>query len=82
MMGRERIIADIVLLVAVLFLPYWIYVPLIGAAMILFPLFWEAIACAFIVEALYGTGSLKLPLLAALLLAALLPVREQLRFSF
>lgn len=81
-MTKERLIATSIILIAILFLPHWIYLPLIGGACILFPLYWEAIVFGFLIDALYGTGTLRLAILAAALLLALLPVRERLRFSF
>lgn len=81
-MSRERLIATGTILLAILFLPYWIYLPLIGAAMILFPLYWEAIVFGFLIDTLYGTGTLRFAVIATVLLLALLPVRERLRFSF
>lgn len=44
------------LLVAVLFLPYWIYVPAIFAAIMIYPMFWEGMILSFLVDALYGSG--------------------------
>ncbi len=81
-MKKERIIATLVIFFAILFLPYWIYLPLIGAAMILFPLYAEAIAFGFLIDALYGTDTYRLALVALFILIALLPFRERLRFSF
>ena len=81
-LGARELIATAVILFSVLFLPYWVYLPLIGAAMILLPLYWEAIIFGFLIDALYGAGTFRLALIATAVLLALLPVRERLRFSF
>lgn len=81
-----RFIAVIIILLSVIFFPYWLYLPLLGAAIIFFPLFWEAILVALLIDVLYGGGigratALFSPMavLATTLLLVMLPVRERLR---
>ncbi|MEK7135078.1 MAG: hypothetical protein AAB780_00025 [Patescibacteria group bacterium] len=83
-----RLGAVLVLLLAIIFLPYWLYLPLLGAAMIAFPFFWEAILLALLVDVLYGGGvggvaQLLSPMafVATLLLIVLLPLRERIRVN-
>lgn len=82
-----RLMGLLVVLVAILVLPYWLYIPILFLVVILVPFFWEGILLAFLIAVLYG-GELKgelevFPSIAAyvlLFLVVLLPVRERLRF--
>jgi hypothetical protein len=81
-----RILATVVTLLSIIFLPYWVYLPFLLAFMILFPFFWEGIVLAFIIDILYGRGissfsELISPMAfsAMLLLMAVMPLRERLR---
>ena len=85
-MRRFRTISIIILFLATVFLPFWVYLPLIGAAMIFFPVFWEAIFFGLLIDVLYGGGIgsaselfSPMALSAALILIVLLPVRERIR---
>lgn len=81
-MMRYRHIASALLVLAILFLPYWAYAPLIAAAVVVFPFYWEAIVLGFLADALYGPpGSYRAALAALALVALLLPVRERLRWT-
>lgn len=78
--------ATIVTFFSIIFLPYWVYLPFLLASMIIFPLFWEGIALAFLVDILYGRGitgptELISPMAfsAMLILMAVMPLRERLR---
>ncbi len=54
-----RILAIIVLLISVLFMPFWLSV-LLGLGMIIyFPIFGEAVVIFFISDLLYGTQEIK-----------------------
>ena len=82
----RRILGSIVILVSILVLPYWVYVPLLFIGVILFPFFWEGILLVFLVSVVHGSGmailsSLVSPLALSLLfvLILLLPIRESLR---
>ncbi|MDO8424224.1 MAG: hypothetical protein Q7S54_01265 [bacterium] len=81
-----RLIATILLILSIIFLPYWIYVPALVAAMAAFPLFWESILLGFLIDVLYGEkiSSLSSFIFSAGFLALaglfiLLPLRERLR---
>ena len=87
-MRQFRYLSLIIIFLTVVFLPYWIYIPLLLSAMIFFPFFWEGIIFAFLIEALYGRGVVSFAellspaaLVAMLILIALLPVRERLRIN-
>ena len=81
-----RIIGTLIVLISILILPYWSYVPFLLVAMVYFPFYWEGIFLAFLIDILYGNGIGTLPslvspsaLLALILLVILLPLRERLR---
>ena len=82
----RRILGSVVIFVSILFLPYWVYIPVLFIGAVLFPFFWEGILFAFLVNVLHG-GEMKIfpslvsPLALSLLVALilLLPVRENLR---
>lgn len=82
---KYRYIAVVILFITILFLPYWVYVPLLLGAIIVFPFFWEAILLGFLIDALYGRElSLLTPFFSTafwciVALAVMLPVRTRLR---
>lgn len=85
-MMNLRLSSTLVVLLAIIFLPYWIYLPLLGAAMIIFPFYWEAVLLALLVDVLYGGGvsgmtELLSPMAfaATILLIILMPLRERIR---
>jgi hypothetical protein len=87
-MRRVRIVSTLILLLSIIFLPYWIYLPLLGAAIIFFPFFWEGIFLGLLIDVLYGGGigsvrSLLSPMAfaATILLIVMLPVRERIRVN-
>lgn len=54
-----RILAFILLLFSVLFLPFWVSVILALGAMVYFPVFWEATALFLLSDLLYGASEAK-----------------------
>ena len=73
-----RTLANLFLILAIIFLPYWFYVPALIVAMAFFPFFWEGVLFGFLIDILYGEGfSAGMLSLAGLLM--LLPLRERLR---
>jgi len=85
-MTRLRLSVVVILFFAIILFPFWIYIPLVGAAMIFFPFFWEGILLALLIDVLYGGGvgemsDLLSPMAfaATLLLIVLLPLRERVR---
>ena len=82
----RRVLGSTVILVSILVLPYWVYVPLLFIGAILFPFFWEGILLVFLVSVVHDRGmtvlsSLVSPLALSILVAliSLLPIRESLR---
>lgn len=82
----RRILCSVVILTSILFLPYWVYIPVLFVGIILFPFFWEGIFLAFLIDVIHGGGmkifpSLISPLALSVLvvLVALLYIRERLR---
>lgn len=79
-MNAYRHVISIALFLAVIFLPYWAYVPLLLAAALLLPFYWEAIPFGFLIDTLYGTSGLyPAALAAAAAVAVFIPLRERLR---
>lgn len=80
---KQRVLTSVALFLAILFLPYWIYVPLAVLATLLIPFYWEAVALGFIIDVLYGSDTgLRAPtaLIAVALVAVSLPLRERIRW--
>lgn len=75
-MKNKRFPAIIIIFLAVLFLPWWIYLPLLFIAVALLPLFWEGVFLGFLVDALYGQG-VSLPLISPIGLAVLIALAIQ-----
>lgn len=83
---NRRFLTAISTIIAIIFLPYWIYVPLLIFGMAIFPFYWEAILLGFLIDVLYGENIISLWSLASssafLVLVGLLilmPLRERLR---
>lgn len=80
-----RIISTIILILAIVLLPYWLYVPAIFVAMVYFHFFWEGVGLGFIIDILYGygTGFSQYPfaLSALAVLLIMLPLRDRLRIN-
>jgi len=80
-----RIITVIVLVLSIILLPYWIYLPALVIAIIYFRLFWEGIILASLVDILYGYGTwfshYQFSVYALFLFLLLLPIRDNLRFN-
>ena len=84
---KKRLSGLLILLLAIIFLPYWVYLPLLLVAIVIFPVFWEGVLFGLLIDVLYGWGVTAWPSLispvalsALLLVIILLPVRERLRF--
>jgi len=54
-----RILASFILLISILFLPFWISIIFAFLAIIYFTVFWEAIVILLLVDLLYGTKEIK-----------------------
>ncbi|OGI94510.1 hypothetical protein A3A03_02320 [Candidatus Nomurabacteria bacterium RIFCSPLOWO2_01_FULL_40_18] len=55
-----RILASIVLLFSILFMPFWVSVILALAGMAYFSFFWEAVLIFLLSDMLYGAPEIKL----------------------
>ncbi|MGB3922262.1 MAG: hypothetical protein WBL19_03290 [Minisyncoccia bacterium] len=83
----RRIFALIAVLLSILFLPYWLYVPMLLGAILIFPFFWEGIILALLIDVIHE-GAIKtfgdiftsFGFYTLLLLIILLPLRERLRY--
>lgn len=81
-----RPLATVALLLAIIFLPYWFYIPALLVAMAAFPLYWESILLGFLIDVLYGERINSLyslawsaSFLALIGLLLLIPLRARLR---
>jgi len=81
-----RALGIAIVLLAILVMPYWVYVPVLLISIFVFPFFWEAILFGFLIDVIYGSGidgfsSFISPFAfsALISLIILLPVRKRLR---
>ncbi len=82
----RRLFGSLIILISILFLPYWVYVPFLFLGIIFFPFFWEGILLALLIDFIHGAGVWGPSLLftsfgfsALISLIILLPIRERLR---
>jgi len=54
-----RILASVLLLISILFMPFWVSVVLALASMVYFSIFWEAIVLFLLSDLLYGVKEAK-----------------------
>jgi len=54
-----RILASLILLLSILFMPFWLSLFLAFGMMLYFPVFWESIILFLISDLLYGTGEAR-----------------------
>ena len=83
----RRVITSFILLISILFWPFWVSVLIALGAMLYFRIYWEATIAFLIVDLLYGTGAptLYLPVLASFFTAVVLLLvieisKKELRF--
>ncbi|MEK7060002.1 MAG: hypothetical protein AAB970_00060 [Patescibacteria group bacterium] len=55
----KRILAILILLLSILFMPFWLSVILALAGMIYFSFFWESVALFFLSDLLYGISEAR-----------------------
>lgn len=86
MTTRLRLGSVGLIFLVIVFFPYWVYLPVLGAGIIFFPFFWEAIFLGFLIDVLYGGGVSSashlfspMAFAAAVFLAVMLPVRDRIR---
>ena len=81
-----HIFGSLIVFFSILFSPYWIYIPVLLAAIVVVPFFWEGILFALMIETI-SLGKVEmltslvspLTVLALIVLIVLLPIREKLR---
>ena len=85
-MNKNRIIATVIIFLSIVFLPYWVYVPLLFLAIIFFPFFWEGVLYGFLIDAIYGEIALSFGgvltsygFWSVIVLMALLPIKQRIR---
>ena len=83
----KRALAYLLIFFSILFLPYWLYIPLIIAISVALPFFWEAVLFGFFIDVLYGEPESFLVLLksfhalvALVLVIATMVIKERIRF--
>ena len=79
----RRLLLDLIIFFSIIFLPYWFYIPLLVASIVVMPFFWEAVFLGFFIDMLYGLNVFfSIYALSALVLVALaLVFKERLRFN-
>ncbi len=80
-LNSHRLLASLVVFLSIIFLPYWLYLPILIVVAIVVPFYWEAIPFWFLTEALYGFSLSWWGVALLLFLIVLLPVRDKLRFE-
>lgn len=83
----RRIFASIIIFLSIIFLPYWIYLPMLLAAVAVFPIFWEGILLALLADVVYGGAFVNFDdvlssfgFYTLLVIILFLPLRERLRY--
>ncbi|MEK7194569.1 MAG: hypothetical protein AAB660_02690 [Patescibacteria group bacterium] len=83
-----RILFTLIVFLALIVTPYWIYFPLILIGIVLFPFYLEAILLGLIVDLVYGGGAnsnalfgFPFGIVVAILIFFTAPLREYLRFN-
>ena len=80
-LSNKRLYAEVVILIAIILLPYWIYLPLLALAILAIPFYWEAVLFVILIEVLYGVGSFHLVFVTIALIAVMIPVHERVRLG-
>ena len=84
----SRLVSYFIILLLILFTPYWIYIPVLLLAILVFPFFWEGVLFAILINTLYGYGggileALRsiLPLVTLGVVLVLIPIHNNLRIN-
>ena len=87
-MNNGRVYTTILIFVLVLVAPYWLYLPLLFAAVLIFPLYFEGIFLGFIIDVLYSghphpSFSIFYPvaLVTLLIVLVLIPLKKRMRIN-
>ena len=82
-----RILTSMLLLLSILFMPFWLSLILALAGMIYFAIFWEAVVLFFLSDLLYGIKEAKFSgaifvsfILSIIILIAIEAVKKKLKF--
>lgn len=85
---NRRLITNIIVLLCIVALPYWVYFPILIIALIVLPFYWEGILFAFLIDVLYGNNvhqelSFVFPLAiyTSVFVLILIPLRERIRLN-
>jgi len=85
-MNKWRHLITAFVLFSIILLPYWIYVPLFFAAIIVLPVYWEGIILGFLIDVFYGAGVESFPNIISsfafvgfILLIIVVPLKERIR---
>lgn len=86
MSKKYRTLSSIILILAVIFLPSYIYIPALALAIILLPFFWEGILIACLIDILYGPNIhtfssifSTFAFMATVAIAVIIPIRRRIR---
>lgn len=73
----------IIILLSIIFLPYWVYLPLLLLAIVMLPMFWEGILLGLLTDMLYGSmTAVSYPVVGIIVTALVIisiPLRARLR---
>jgi len=82
----RRLTGSLIVFLSILIFPYWIYIPVLCVAVIVFPFFWEGILLAMFIDFIYGSGIESFSALLfsvsfyiLILLILLVPLRTRIR---
>ena len=82
----KRLLISLPVLLVIIFLPYWVYLPLLLAGLVLIPLYWEGLILAFLIDVLYGSAAhpgisfnFTFALVSLIIILIMIPIRKRLR---
>lgn len=84
---KKRIITTVLIVVSVIIMPYWFYLPVLFLAVIIFPFYWEGLLVVFFIDVIYGSGfglgHLFSPLVISVLVALAISIlfRDNIRLT-
>lgn len=83
-----RLIADILIILVILWGPWWLMLTMLIVGILYFPKYYEAFIFGIVIDAVYGTSqsgffgyNVKYTLLTLVLLAVYLPLRKRFRIN-
>ena len=82
----RRFLISVPVLLSIIFLPYWVYLPLLLVALVVVPLYWEGMILGFLMDVLYGSAihpgisfNFTFALLSLMIILIMIPLRERIR---